>query len=83
MKFEEKERHPWCCNLSRGDRPCRWVFPQSGGDSFLCCTWKEGHPATLRHETVYNEDEMGFSADQSKWVYRPDLTIWEMQRYSQ
>jgi hypothetical protein len=81
MKFAEKMQHPWSCNLSRGDRPCRWVFPNGDeGEGFLCCTWKDGHPASLRHETVYTEDETEFSANQSKWVYRPDLTIFDIGR---
>jgi hypothetical protein len=84
MKFEEKMQHPWSCDSSRGDRPCRWVFPNGDeGEGFLCCTWKDGHPETLPHETLYTQDEKSVFAEQNRWEYRPDLTIFEMGRYSQ
>jgi hypothetical protein len=70
VKFAEKQAHPWVCDMSRGDKPCRWVLPNS--DGFLCCTWREGHPTTIPHEIV--SDQI-FENPQDLWVYRPDLSI--------
>ena len=68
MRFAEKQHHPW---ISRsGERQCRWVLPN--GDGFSCCTWREGHPKTVPHEIV--SDQI-FENPQERWVYRPDLSI--------
>ena len=53
MKFEEKQKHPWSCDMSRGNVQCPFVTPHSEG--YLCCTWKIGHPDDLPHETVYSQ----------------------------
>jgi hypothetical protein len=81
MMFEEKIKHEWSCDISRGDRPCRWVLPND--DGFLCCTWKEDHPASLPHEIVDNQTEAQVLAQEKYWEYRPNLSIFEMGRYWQ
>jgi hypothetical protein len=53
MLFEDKEKHPWSCDLSRGDTQCPFVT--SRRDGFANCTWKAGHPDDLPHETVYSQ----------------------------
>jgi len=72
VRFEEKRNHPWVCDISRGDRQCRWVLPNASDAGFLCCTWREGHPDTLPHEIVCDQI---FENPQELWVYRPDLSI--------
>jgi hypothetical protein len=65
MKFEEKQKHAWWCDVSRGDVQCPYVIPNFSGDGYLCCTWREGHPEDLPHEIL---------ADQIYYP-RPDLWI--------
>ena len=68
MKFTEKNVHPWAVDLRRGDKQCRWVLPHDG--DFLCCAWREGHPATLLHETSYDQDEASVLSDRDRWECR-------------
>ena len=68
MKFTEKQVHVWVCDVSRGDTQCPYVLPIGDG-SYLCCTWKAGHPESLRHETSYDEpDEPMWPTEQ--WVLK-------------
>ena len=53
MAYGEKCRHPWKCDMSRGDVQCDFVNPSGCG--YLCCTWKKGHPDSLPHSTGYND----------------------------
>lgn len=53
MTSKEKQTHPWSCDLSRGDIQCTFVTPHDEG--YLNCTWRQGHPDTLPHETCYDE----------------------------
>lgn len=42
MTFKDKEKHPWSCDISRGDIQCPYVTLQITG-GYLNCTWKVGH----------------------------------------
>ena len=54
MLFKEKEKHPWSCDMSKGDVQCPFVTPN--GDGYLNCTWKIGHPlGLLQHEVVHDQ----------------------------
>jgi hypothetical protein len=68
---------PWNCDLTRGDVQCKYVT-ENGDDGFLCCMYREGHEAERAHHVCYLRD-----SGTNRWIYRPDLTIFEMQRYSQ
>lgn len=54
MTSEEKDNHKWNCDLRRGDKQCQYIT-KNGTDGILCCAFREGHPDSLPHETVYNE----------------------------
>jgi len=69
MRFVDKQKHPWVCDVSRGDVQCTFVLLHRG-DGFLCCTWKAGHPETLAHEIVSDCSE---DPGQHLWINRPDL----------
>lgn len=75
MKFEEKQTYPWWGSM---ESQCKWVLPQ--GEGFLCCAWKEGHPADLPHETLHDQTEETVLANQHRWEYRPDLEIFSVPK---
>ena len=54
MTSEEKDKHEWSCDMSRGDQQCPYWTAQ-GAESYLRCTWKVGHPESLPHEIVHNQ----------------------------
>ena len=53
MTQKEKFIHHWSCDMSRGDVQCDFVSPCDGGH--LNCTWRKGHPDSLRHSTGYDD----------------------------
>lgn len=68
MKFKEKQRHPWFCDMRRGDVQCKFVA--RFGNGYLNCTWREGHPDDLPHSTAHND---GYGDKSLKWTLLADL----------
>jgi hypothetical protein len=70
MKSDEKQKHLWNCDMSRGDTQCPYVTPNGGG--YLNCTWRVGHPADLPHEICHDQttpppEREWFSSAESFW----------------
>lgn len=69
MTHEEKQQHPWACDLSKGDEQCPYVtlngsrfYTDSG---YLNCVWKKDHPDSLPHEAHYNQPN---GPDNLQWI---------------
>lgn len=55
MTAAEKLKHPWSCDVSRGDIQCPFVYRQCAG-GYLSCAWRSGHPSDMGHQDCYDGD---------------------------